>query len=134
MGGWVCNSTNYHSPITHSPLMLHSPPMLPLTQPPTHTHPLTHPLTTHSPSHPFTHTHPLTPHLSVFKDKQPGVVPGPWREAHMVHLISILAHTKVEPCKRTETQQPTTHSGIFSSPSSSQHQMLREGRSELKSV
>ena len=96
---------------------------------------ITHPLTTHPPTHhplthsPPTHSPPTHPHLSVFKDKQPRVVPGPLREAHMVNLISVLAHTKVEPCKRTETQQSFRH--LLKS-SSSQHQMLREGESKLK--
>ena len=103
-----------HYPLTHHPLTTHSP-----THPPTHS--ITHSLLTHPPTHSLTHplthsllthlvlTHPPT-HLSVFKNKQPGVVLSPWRETHVVHLISILTHTKIEPCRRTEKLKPKVSS------------------------
>ena len=65
---------------------------------------------THSPYPPIhPPIHPLT-HLSVFKDKQPGVVLSPWRKTHVVHLISVLTHTKIEPCRRTEKLKPKASS------------------------
>ena len=71
------------------------------------THPLDHSLPTYSPP-----THPPT-HLSVFKNKQPGVVLSPWRETHVVHLISILTHTKIEPWRRTEKLKPKVSSQVI---------------------
>ena len=105
--------------LTHSPT--HSTTHYPLTH-----HPLTHSLLTHSLlTHPP--THPPT-HLSVFKNKQPGVVLSPWRETHVVHLISILTHTKIEPCRRTEKLKPKVSSQAIKLTAP----MLREGRGRAK--
>ena len=41
--------------------------------------------------------------LTVDQYKEPGVVPGPGGQVHMVDPLAVLTHPEVEPCRRPAT-------------------------------